>query len=144
MFSCAGTTPTFANIAAGNYRIWAVLRAITYASYSPPTSGPGIPGWLQAAQDIAQAGVHDFLPYQYCANSSCSSTTLALPVLHSHYNISSVFANNGTSPGFVAANTAVTAAGVESGGDMAGSVFNRQADMDYFDLTGNEFLTWIE
>ncbi len=114
MFSCAGTTPTFANIAAGNYRIWAVLRAIT------------------------------FLPYQYCANSSCSSTTLALPVLHSHYNISSVFANNGTSPGFVAANTLVTAAGVESGGDMAGSVFNRQADMDYFDLTGNEFLTWIE
>jgi hypothetical protein len=38
----------------------------------------------------------------------------------------------------------VELAGVESGGDMAGSVFNRQADMDYFALMGNEFLTWIE
>jgi hypothetical protein len=26
----------------------------------------------------------------------------------------------------------------------AGAVFNVQADLDYFALTGNEFLTWIE
>jgi len=56
--------------------------------------------------------------------TSCSSTTLELPAFRSHYNISNMFANNGTSAGFVAANTPVTAAGVESGGDMAGSVFD--------------------
>ena len=143
-FSCTGATPTFANIAVGNYRIWAVLRAITYSSYTPPATGPSIPNWLQAAQDIAQSRVHDFLPFQYCANSSCSSTTLALPVFRSHYNISNAFANNGTAAGFVSAGGPATIAGVESGGDMAGSVFNRQADLDYFALTGNEFLTWIE
>jgi hypothetical protein len=143
-FSCSGAIPNFANVAGGNYRIWAVLRAITYASYQPPVTGPSVTGWLQTSQDIAQSTVHDFLPYQYCADSGCSTTTLALPVFRSHYNVSNVFANNGTAPGFVAANTPASAIGVESGGDMAGSVFNRQADLDYFALTGNEFLTWIE
>jgi len=143
-FGCTGAVPGFANIAAGNYRIWAVLRAITYASSQPPSTGPSVSGWLQAAQDIAQSRVHDFLPYQYCADSLCSTTNLSLPVFRSHYNVSNVFANNGTSSGFVAANTPASAAGLESGGDMAGSVFNRQADQDYFALTGNEFLTWIE
>jgi hypothetical protein len=93
---------------------------------------------------MARAQVHDFLPYQYCGDSACSSNVLALPVFRSHYNISNVFADNGTAAGFVAANTPVTAAGIESGGDMAGSIFNRQADLDYFALTGNEFLTWVE
>jgi hypothetical protein len=120
------------------------LRAIIYASYQPPSTGPSINGWLQAAQDIAQSTVHDFLPYQYCADLACSTQNLALPVLRSHYNVSNVFANNGTSPGFVAANAPASAAGLESGGEMAGSIFNRQTDLDYFALTGNEFLTWIE
>jgi hypothetical protein len=143
-FSCTGAIPTFANVAAGNYRIWAVLRAVFYSSYHPPTGGPSIAGWLQVVQDMAQSQVHDFLPYQYCGDAACSSNVLALPVFRSHYNISNVFADNGTAAGFVAANTPVTAAGIESGGDMAGSVLNRQADLDYFALTGNEFLTWIE
>jgi hypothetical protein len=120
------------------------LRAIIYASYQPPSTGPSVNGWLQAAQDIAQSTVHDFLPYQYCADLACSTQNLALPVFRSHYNVSNVFANNGTSPGFVAANAPASAAGLESGGDMAGSIFNRQTDLDYFALTGNEFLTWIE
>jgi hypothetical protein len=143
-FTCASVSPTFANVAAGNYRLWAVLRAITYSSYQPPATGPSISGWLQAVQDVAEFTVHDFLPSQYCGDSACSSSVLALPVFRSHYNISNVFANNGTASGFVAANAPVNTAGTESGGDMAGSVLTRQADLDYFALTGNEFLTWIE
>jgi hypothetical protein len=144
VFACSGTLPDFGNIAAGNYRIWSTLRAINYLNYQPPVAGPQLAVWLQSIQDLTWAQVRSFLPFKYCSNSTCTSTTLALPVVRSHYNISNVYANNGTSPGFVAAYAPYTAAGVESGGDMAGSVFNRQADMDYFALTGNEFLTWIE
>jgi hypothetical protein len=62
-------------------------------------------------------------------------------VFRSHYNISGVCANNGTATGF---SNCGLPAGQESGGDMLGSQFLVQADLDYFALTGNEFLTWIE
>ena len=140
-FSCTGALPTFANVAAGNYRTWSVIRAVLYQSYTPPTSGPSVPGLIQAAQDQANSSVPDFVPYQICANSACSSTTRKLNVFRSHYNISGVCANNGTAAGFT--NCGGTA-GLESGGDMLGSQFLIQADLDYYALTGNEFLTWIE
>jgi hypothetical protein len=96
---------------------------------------------IQAAQDQANSTVPDFIPYQICANSTCSSTTRKLNVFRSHYNISGVCANNGTAAGF---SNCGLPAGQESGGDMLGSQFLVQADLDYFALTGNEFLTWIE
>jgi hypothetical protein len=140
-FSCTGALPTFANVAAGNYRTWSVIRAVIYQSYTPPTSGPSVTGLIQAAQDQANSTVPDFIPYQICANAACSSTTRKLNVFRSHYNISGACANNGTAAGFV--NCGGTA-GLESGGDMLGSQFLVQADLDYYALTGNEFLTWIE
>jgi len=140
-FACTGALPTFANVAAGNYRTWSVLRAVIYQSYTAPTSGPSVPGLIQAAQDQAHVNVPDFIPAQFCANAACSSSTKGLNVFRSHYNISGVCANNGTAAGFV--NCGGTA-GLESGGDMLGSQFLVQADLDYYALTGNEFLTWIE
>jgi hypothetical protein len=147
-FSCTGALPTFANVAAGNYRTWSVLRAVIYQSYTPPSSGPSVPGLIQAAQDQAHTNVPDFIPAQFCANAACSSTTKGLSVFRSHYNISGVCAGNGTAPGYtpvVSGGCSGTyTAGQESGGDMLGSQFLVQADLDYFALTGNEFLTWIE
>jgi hypothetical protein len=141
-FSCTGgALPTFANVAAGNYRTWSLIRAVIYSSYTPPTSGPSVNSLIQAAQDQANSTVPDFIPYQICANSTCSSTTRKLNVFRSHYNISGVCANNGTAAGF---SNCGLPAGQESGGDMLGSQFLVQADLDYFALTGNEFLTWIE
>jgi hypothetical protein len=140
-FSCIGALPNFANVAAGNYRTWSVIRAVIYQSYVPPASGPSVQGLIQAAQDQAHTNIPDFIPAQFCANAACSSSTRGLNVFRSHYNISGVCANNGTAAGFV--NCGGTP-GLESGGDMLGSQFLVQADLDYFALTGNEFLTWIE
>jgi hypothetical protein len=144
-FSCVGALPTFANVAAGNYRTWSLLRAVVYQSYTAPTSGPSVFALIQAAQDQAHTNIPDFIPYQYCANSACSSTTSGLHVFRSHYNISGFSANNGTNgpsaycaPGQTAPNC------IESGGDMLGSQFLVQSDVDYFALTGNEFVTYIE
>jgi hypothetical protein len=147
-FSCTGALPTFANVAAGNYRTWSVLRAVIYQSYTPPSSGPSVPGLIQAAQDQAHTSVPDFIPAQFCANAACSSSTKGLSVFRSHYNISGACAGNGTASGYtpvVSGGCSGTyTAGQESGGDMLGSQFLVQADLDYFALSGNEFLTWIE
>ena len=32
----------------------------------------------------------------------------------------------------------------EGGGDMAGTIFTTRSDVDFFNTTGNEFLTWIQ
>jgi hypothetical protein len=141
-FTCVGgALPTFANVAAGNYRTWSLIRAVIYSSYTPPTTGPSVTSLIQAAQDQANSTVPDFVPYQICSSSACTSTTRKLNVFRSHYNISGVCANNGTATGFV---NCGQPAGQEAGGDMLGSQFLVQADLDYYALTGNEFLTWIE
>ena len=89
--------------------------------------------------------IPDFIPYQYCANAACSSFTSGLRVFRSHYNISGLPANNGTNGPSAFCNGGQVAPNCfESGGDMLGSQFLVLADQDYFALTGNEFLTWIE
>jgi hypothetical protein len=139
-FSCpSGSAPTFANVVAGNYRVWSVLRAIYYSSYVVPASGPSVPGLITAAQDSAHASVPDFVPYRYCTSSSCDPVsgpfTSGLSVFRSHYGISGVVnEHNGN-----------TAAGAEAGGDMAGAIFTTSADQDLYNLTGSsEFLTYIQ
>jgi hypothetical protein len=140
-FSCTGATPTLSNITAGNYRIWNVIRAVIYSSYTPPTSGPSVQALIQAGQDQAHTNVPDFVPSLFCADSGCSSKTAGMKAFRSHYNISGFCANNGTAAGFT---NCGGAAGQESGGYVLGSQFLVQADLDYYALTGNEFLTWIE
>jgi hypothetical protein len=152
-FACTGTLPTFPNVAAGNYRVWSVIRAVVLNSYVPPGSGPSVPGLIAAAQDQAHTNIPDMLPAQYCASGAggiCTGGTVAgLTVFRSHYNISCVGGNNGTAAGYTAVAipgcpAIVYVAGQESGGDMLGSQIKKQADLDYFALTGGEFLTWIE
>jgi hypothetical protein len=133
-FSCVGALPNYAGVASGNYRIWSVLRAVVYASYVPPPSGPSATGLITAAQDQAHVNVPDFVPFQYCANAACSSFTSGLSVFRSHYAISGVtLAHNGT-----------IASLPETGGDMGGAIFTVQSDLDYFNTSGGEFLTYVQ
>jgi len=150
-FSCSGNTlPTFTNIQNGSYRVWSLLRAIYYTSYTPPGTGPSIAGLIQAAQDQAESGgIPDFLPYQYCSGASCTPGTgpytANLQVVRSHYPLSGYDANNGTNgPSSFCAADQTAPNCIEEGGDMAGKVFLRYQDVVYYGLTSNEYLTWIE
>lgn len=123
-FSCgAPGLPTFANLQAGNYRAWSVLRAVT-ATAVPA----GVTALLQAAQDQASPGVNhiaDFVPFHYCANPGCSSFTQGLRVFKSHYGLSGFAGSNGNVSG-----------STEAGGDMAGATFTIQAELDYNNFIG--------
>lgn len=145
-FSCTGNLPTFDNVKNGAYRVFNVMRAAYYQSYTPPTTGPSITTLIQAAQDQAAPGatqtVPDIVPSQYCANQACTSFTDGLPVFRSHYTINGVDANNGTNASFCAGDQ--TPPCIEEGGDMAGVVFYDRQDQVFFSLTGSELLTWIQ
>jgi hypothetical protein len=145
-FSCSGALPTFANLRNGGYRVWSTIRAVIYQSYTPPSSGPSVNALIQATQDQAHTNIPDLVPSIYCANSSCSSTVDGLPVFRSHYPVSGKQANNGVtsaSSGFCASDQSSPNC-IEEGGDMAGKPFFDIQDQEFFSLTGNEFLTWIQ
>jgi hypothetical protein len=145
-FACTGILPTFDNVKNGNYRVWSTIRGVIYQSYTAPASGPSVPGLILAAQDQAQKNIPDFVPSVYCANAACSSTAVSMPSFRTHYAVSGKQANNGTSSpstGFCASDQTAPNC-FEEGGDMAGVAFFNIQDQDYFSLTGNEFLTWIE
>jgi len=149
-FSCSGPLPTFDNVKNGNYRTWFLIRAVIYQSYAPPSTGPSVQSLILAAQDQAHSNIPDFVPSVYCASGSggvCTGgTTVGLPVFRTHYAVSGVQANNGTtspSTGYCAPDQTAPNC-VEEGGEMAGEVFFTNQDQDYFGLTGNEFVTWIQ
>ncbi|HXX20526.1 MAG TPA: hypothetical protein VEJ46_14070 [Candidatus Acidoferrum sp.] len=132
-FSCSGwNLPTFVNITNGSYRIWSLLRAVvdqTPQSYQA-TSLTGtitVASLIQAAQDQAHVNVPDFVPFQICANTSCSSTTSTLPVFRSHYGQVGQYPNNGIglTPGLT-----------ESGGDVNGDVIPVASEADFVNYYG--------
>jgi len=145
-FSCTGTLPTFDNIKNGAYRVWSTIRAVIYQSYTAPASGPSVYQLIQAAQDQAHVNIQDMVPSVYCSNSACSSTTVGMPSFRSHYPVSGKSANNGTtspSTGYCASDQTAPNC-IEEGGDMAGKPFYNIQDQEFYSLTGNELLTWIQ
>lgn len=148
-FACTGPLPTFDNVKNGNYRVWSTLRAVIYQSYTPPATGPSVTGLILAAQDQARTNLPDFVPSVYCSahtGTTCTATADGFPAFRTHYPVSGKGANNGTtsaSTGFCASDQTAPNC-FEEGGDMAGVAFIDIQDQDYFALTGNEFLTWIE
>jgi hypothetical protein len=155
-FTCA-TPPTFANLKAGNYRIFSLIRATILSSYVEPASGVGVYHLIQSAQDQL-AVTPDMAPFQVCTaacpfnagTNTFPAATITWPIIRSHYGFGAapnnvfgmpngVSANNGTSAGFVPGGA------TEAGGDMAGTIFYRQNDVDYFGTTGSrEIQTWIQ
>lgn len=145
-FTCSGPLPTFDNVKAGNYRVWSIIRAVILQSYTNPSSGPSVPELIQATQDQAHTNIPDLVPAIYCGNAACSSTVDGMPAFRTHYPVSGKQANNGTtspSTGFCASDQ-VAPNCFEEGGDMAGVAFIDIQDQDFFGLTGNIFVTWIE
>jgi hypothetical protein len=141
-FSCSGPLPTFDNVKNGNYRVWSTIRAVVFQSYN----GTAVPDLIQAMQDQAHVNIPDLVPSVYCASAACSSKVDGMPAFRTHYPVSGLSANNGTtspSTGFCAADQTAPNC-FEEGGDMAGVPFLDLQDQDYFGLTGNEFFTWIE
>jgi hypothetical protein len=139
-FSCpAGVAPTFDGVKSGNYRVWNIIRALRYSSYTPPSSGPSVDALITAAQDQAHsAAASDFVPYQYCTaggSGSCTTSAPVLTVFRSHYALPATvgFASNG-----------IGSEPAENGGDMAGSIFNIVNESDSFNISGNTFTTWIQ
>ena len=141
--TCSGTspaiTPTFDGVKAGNYRVWNIIRALRYTSYTAPSVGPSVDDLIAAAQDQAFASTApDFVPVQHCTaggSGACTAFTPVLTVFRSHYALpaTSGLASNGN-PGQSA----------ENGGDMAGAIFNIQSDVDAFNISGVNFITWIQ
>ena len=145
-FSCTGPLPTFDNVKNGNYRVWSIIRAVIFQSYTSPATGPSVPDLIEATQDQAHVNIPDLVPAVYCGNVACSSTVDGMPAFRTHYPVSGKQANNGTtspSTGFCASDQSAPNC-FEEGGDMAGVAFIDLQDQDYFGLTGNEFFTWIE
>jgi hypothetical protein len=141
--SCTGTANAggltcaavpFTGLAQGNYRNFNILRATYYSNYTAPATGPSLTKFIQIAQDQAAKTIFDFLPVTYCANSSCSSLVNNLSIFKSHY----VLPNQGIS----AADG--TNGEAESGGDVLGSVFTIQSDIDYYNTSGSELTEFLQ
>jgi hypothetical protein len=157
-FQCTTKLPNFANIIAGNYRVWSSLRAVV--NTTAPLPPAAVNTLLQAAQDQAAyainnpalggistantniSAVADFVPNNYYPGGV---QTAFLKVFRSHYAISGIAANNGTNgpSTFCAADQAAPNC-IEEGGDMAGVAFQIVSDQAYYNATGSEFLTQIE
>jgi hypothetical protein len=147
-FSCTAN-PTFDGLKSGNYRVWNIIRAVRYANcvggpaptcYTPPASGPSVDAMVTAAQDQAHsAAAADFVPYQFCTaggGGTCTTFASGLNIFRSHIGFPGItvgLAHNGNS-----------ACGVETGGDVYGVIFPVVSDITYCNLTGNEFLTWVQ
>lgn len=145
-FACGAsyTLPTFDNIQNGNYRLWNIIRADYYGSspVAPSLSPLNVTGFIQAAQDQAAPTnpiahkIPDFFPTSYCANAACSSSVSPLLVFRSHYGEGGIPGNNGING---------VGGATEAGGDVAGSVFNVQAELDTgLGFSNNTFLTYIQ
>lgn len=157
-FQCTTKLPNFTNIANGNYRVWSSLRAVVNTSAPlPPAAATTL---FKAAQDQAAyalnnpslsgescsacniSAIADFVPNFYYPGGV---ETAYLKVFRSHYGVSGVAANDGTSgpSAFCAADQAAPNC-IEEGGDMAGVAFQIISDQQYFNATGSELVTQIE
>jgi hypothetical protein len=126
---------TFANMLNGAYRNWNVIHAAVYTTLPNVNfiSPALVSTLIQATQDqAAKDTVDDFVPYVFCANAACSSTTSGLPVFRSHYFVSGANQANGTN------------GETEAGGDMLGAIFNVQSDKDFFANTGTEIFEFLQ
>jgi hypothetical protein len=157
-FKCTTTLPSFDGTINGNYRTWAILRAVVNtAAPLPPAQATTL---IQATQDQAafallnpgQSGITapntvinayaDFVPTFYYPGGA---QTQFFKFFRSHYAISGVDANNGTNPPntFCALDQASPNC-FEEGGDMAGAVYTILDDQIEFLLNGDEILGQIE
>jgi hypothetical protein len=147
-FTCTTKLPSMVNVANGNYRVWsnyrwatavpapAIVTSLLTAAADQAhfaITNPGVNGGGQTCSGCVIKAIADFVPPQ------------DLKVFRSHYGVGGKLPNNGTSgpSAYCAADQAAPNC-IEEGGDMAGVAFFKVTDVNYFNLTGSEFVTQIE
>ncbi|HET8924060.1 MAG TPA: hypothetical protein VFN26_13810 [Candidatus Acidoferrum sp.] len=135
-FTCPSGQPTFTGVLNGSYPFWNIIRAVYYGPTSvcsAPFTAVSAGCLIQAAQDEANpttGNVRDYVPFVFCANASCSSTTTGINFFRAHYLVSGVFGHNGNTP------TPPCPSTPEAGGDMAGAKFSINYELKYINWIG--------
>jgi hypothetical protein len=144
-FSCNSyALPTFDGLQSGAYRLWNVVQANYYSS-SPitPTFSPlNITGFILSAQNQANPvnpNLPDIIATTYCGDSACTPSLYKHPVnyFRSHYTAPSWGLGN-------SCNGVQSSGCAENGGDVAGALISRQAEIDFGNIFSNSFTSWVQ
>jgi hypothetical protein len=131
----------FTHILDGGYPLWTILRAVTFnATTAGQITPPGVVAMIAEAERTAgdsTKNLDDFVPLFTSISASAPYTgNLNLFVMRSHYKQSNISPVNGyaaCSGNFVGIPLTPVAGActVDAGGDVGGSVFTVQSDIDF-------------
>lgn len=146
--SCPALSLT--GITSGSYRNWNLVRLLVVTSAVDAPRNAFAKAFVAEIQDINKNLINDLVPLQYCSvpnlvTHTCTTSAAGLNVFRSHYALPAAGADPVTGPWLTGAPTVPTngnpgAGPVESGGDMAGAIFNVQSDIDFFTDSGSTAL----
>jgi hypothetical protein len=150
---CAGTINAanltcpnvpFTGVASGNYRNWSILRLAVLDAATNPAANAFAKTLVLSAQDQASGGnaaPDDFLPVVICSTFNgahqCTATKSNISVFRSHYALPGVAGPSLPNVPNIASNGNPGVGPAESGGDMAGAIFQVQNDADFFADSGS-------
>jgi hypothetical protein len=130
----------FTHIYDGSYPLWTILRAVTFSTVSGSsgqTTPQSVVAMIAEAEKFATGSnnLDDFVPYFTNINSGDTQGDLNLGVFRSHYKQTNNPVNGFAACGGVFTGISLTAAAggctVDAGGDVGGSVFTVQSDVDF-------------
>jgi len=140
---------SLAGITTGNYRNWNVVRLVVVQTSVDAARNAFAKAFVSEIQDIDHALINDLVPLKFCSvpnlvTHTCTTTAAGLSVFRSHYALPSgaPFADPVAGPWLpgapqVPSNGNPGVGPAESGGDVAGSIFNVQSDADFFADSGS-------
>jgi hypothetical protein len=135
----------FTHLYDGSYPLWGVLRAVTFstvAGASGQTTPQAVISMIAEAEKAANnantsvvTNLSDFVPFFTNINAGDTTGDLNLPVYRSHYKQTNnpVNGHAACAGTFTGISLTPVAGGctVDTGGDMGGSVFTVQSDVDF-------------
>ena len=139
---------SLANVANGSYRNWNVIRLLTVTAAVDGPRNAFAKAFVQEIQDVAKNTINDFVPAQFCSvpnltTHTCTTFADGLHVFRSHYALPAVNSDPTAGP-WLPGNPTIPINGTpislalnESGGDVAGAIFNDQSDVDFFTDSGS-------
>jgi len=132
----------------GNYRNWNVVRLLVVQSSVDSARNAFAKAFVSEIQDINHQTINDLVPLKFCTafNATthvCTATANDMNVFRSHYALPAAGADPTAGP-WLPGNPTIPINGTpialalpESGGDMAGAIFNIQSDLDFFTDSGS-------
>lgn len=139
---------SLAAIANGSYRNWNIIRLLTVTSAVDAGRNAFAKAFVSEIQDVAKNTINDFVPTQFCSvpnltTHTCTTFADGLHVFRSHYALPAVNSDPTAGP-WLPGNPTIPINGTpislainESGGDVAGAIFNDQSDVDFFTDSGS-------